>query len=482
MLVLVFSLTACGETEDEDSDKDRKSRTEKSDDAEDDGDTDVEDDGDSKEEDSGETAVWKEAENDTEYVVEQMVNEALGKTMTYADSTMEMEMSISMEGLSLDIDMMAMGKNLVQTDPYMAYSSMDITINMLGQEETVSSESFVVLENGSLVTYTYDGESDYWSVLDTGMTEADILEQQEASYEWLAGKSVSDFVVDSELYDINGKDAYRIEVELTGEEMNRTLNGMSGITEMFDEMGLEDLDMSCLTVPSVYYVDAESYEIVQMEISIEGMDEMLNDMMYSLLVGTDPDYDMEFVIGKFSMVYSNISYEPVEMPELPDVAQGVTWEEVEDASEETAQDQQEGEVYIIEEADCYVGITCPADWTVTYTAYDTLDIENEELWQTAEFVMYCEVTRDDFVAYVEDVVVAYVEEYGLIADCSDFGTIGDYEVMAVYCEYFDFYFAWAQVDEAWLLITVTDYLGLGEEEALYPVMEMVDLEAGTNIL
>ena len=117
---------------------------------------------------------------------------------------------------------------------------------------------------------------------------------------------------------MNGREAYKLSFTLTGEELQNSINGMAGMEDLMAEAGMEDLDMSSLAVPTTYYVDAETYLIVGMEMSIEGMDEMLSDMMEELMAAEGEEYSMSFKLGKCNMIYSNISYDPVEIPELPE--------------------------------------------------------------------------------------------------------------------------------------------------------------------
>lgn len=517
MLVLVFSLAACGEKEDDDSKRDRNERVEESNDKDDDKDSkdetddkkskDDEKESEMKEEDGETKAKDEEPEVSEEYsdkeaedkeVAEEPKDEALNEEdliaklisqaslfMTQATSNMEMEMNMSMMGQSVSINMVSTGQQLIQMNPYKAYSTEEMVMEVMGQKETIVSENYIVVEDGNLVSYSYDSSTDYWSKMDTGMREADFLGQQANSYEWLENKPASDFVVDSKLHNIDGRDAYKIEFTITGDEMNQTLNGMSGVSDMLEMAGLGDFDMSAIIVPAIYYIDAENYQIIQIEMSIEGMGEMMNDMMSSLLGADAAGYEMEFDIGKCYIIHSDISYEPVEVPALPAEATETTnvldMEDIETDLGTTEEDwgttevQPEGGVYTIEESGVSAQITCPEDWTVTYEAYDTLDIENEETWQEAEFVMYVDVTRDDFVSYVEDMIVPELEQYGMYISHGAGPEIGSFETMEVLGDGLNFYFAWAPVGEGWILVTVSEFNGVSLDEALPPILELVNL-------
>lgn len=510
MMVLVFSLSACGEKEDDDSKSDRKDRVEESNDKDDEDSKDDADDKDSKDdeeeskskeedgetkakdEDEADASKEKEEEPETDEVdAEFLLNKLYeiannNNTMTQVTTNMEIEMSMSMSGVTIDLDMVSSGKNLIQLNPYTAYTYMEMTMEMMGQQETMVTENYILTEDGNLVSYAYDGSVDYWTKMDIGMSEAELMEQTETNFDWIKEKPVSDFTVDTQLHNIGGRDAYKVEFTLTGQEMNQSLNGMAGVKDMLDESGLGDFDMSSLNVPAVYYIDAETYQIIQMEMNIEGMGEMMNDMMSSLL-GADAEtagYQMDINIGKCYMIYSDISYEPVEIPALPAEATETTdvinIEDLDISDTDTTQVQPEDGVYTIEESGAVAKVTCPEGWTVLYSAYDSINIENEETWQEAEFVMYMDVTREDFVAYVEEMVVPELQQYeGVYVSHGAGPQIGDYETMEVLGDGLNFYFAWAPAGEGWIMVTVSEFNGVSLEEALPPILDLIDV---SNVL
>ncbi len=496
MLVLVFSLAACGEKEEDDAKSNREERVEQRDDDEDDKDSEKDEDeskdkseedkgADAKDEDKDVVAEPDSNKADVELVLDKMYEAANANgAISQANTDMVLKMSLSMTGATFDIDMVSSGKTMLQMNPYISYTYSEMTMEMLGEQQTMVTESYVISENGDLVTYSYDGSTGVWSKTDTGMSEADVTNQS-TNYAWMKEKPVSDYTLDTQLYNIGGRDAYKLEFEFTGEEMNQSLSGMPGVTDMLSENGMGDIDMSALSVPTVYYIDAENYQILQMECNIEGMGEWLNDMME--LLGADlttAGYEMDLNIEKCSMLYTDISYEPVEIPALPAEATGEQDIVEPDISVEpgvtevdpgTTEVQPEGGVYTIEESGISAQITCPEGWTVLYSAYDTLEIENDETWQEAEFVMYIDVTSEDFVSYVEDMVVPELQQYeGMYVSHGAGPQMGAFETMEVLGDGLNFFFAWAPVGEGWILVNVTDFEGLSMEEALPPILELVD--------
>lgn len=352
MMLIVASMTGCGGKEE---DEDTKSKTEQSVDEDEEEDDEAEDKAseatETKENEESEVVDAKEDEESEEKVVEEKVSKeeetvvkeeeteevtevesagdayglvkamadaCQGKIMTKSTMDMELQMSIVLEGFAIDMDMAMTGDTYASEEPYMSYSDLVLNMTAMGENIVENTKSYTVVEDGKLVTYTYTDSIGQWAKEDTGMDAVSMKEQQMVSYEFLLNKAESDFVLDSEIYNMNGREAYKLSFTLTGEELQNTINGMGGMEELMAESGMEDLDMSSLAVPTTYYVDVETYLIVGMEMSIEGMDEMLSDMMEELMAAEGEEYSMSFKLGKCSMVYSNISYDPVEIPELPE--------------------------------------------------------------------------------------------------------------------------------------------------------------------
>jgi len=352
MMLIVASMTGCGGKEE---DEDTKSKTEQFVDEDEEEDDEAEDKAseatETKEDEESEVVDAKEDEESEEKVVEEEVSsdeviveedeevkenveaenagDAYGlvkamadacqdKIMTKSTMDMELQMSIVLEGFAIDMDMAMTGDTYASEEPYMSYSDLVLNMTAMGENIVENTKSYTVVEDGKLVTYTYTDSIGQWAKEDTGMDAVSMKEQQMVSYEFLLNKAESDFVLDSEIYNMNGREAYKLSFTLTGEELQNSINGMAGMEDLMAEAGMEDLDMSSLAVPTTYYVDAETYLIVGMEMSIEGMDEMLSDMMEELMAAEGEEYSMSFKLGKCNMIYSNISYDPVEIPELPE--------------------------------------------------------------------------------------------------------------------------------------------------------------------
>ncbi len=507
MLVLVFSLAACGEKEDDDSKKDRNDRVEERDDDEDEDDEDDEDKDDSKDKDD-EPQVTEEPQateepQPTEEPKDDMISAkelileiseaAKDKAMTSCSYVIGMDFGINMEGFSMDMSVSSKGDMVMSMNPYVSYTEMVMQMKVLGQESVELTKAYMLEEDGQVVTYTYAETLGEWTREESGMSVDDMLQQNTMSYDWITNKPAEEFVIDSQLHTINGKETYKVSLTLTGEEMQVMMDNLGGMEGLMEETGVQGIDYTMIDVPATYYVDTTTHQVVQMDMNIEGMGELMTKVLEESFV-QDPSmagYQVEVTIGDFILSYTNISYDPVEVPEIPaeiiamqggtEVDPGTI--EVDPGTTEVDPDifddfvvTQEGDVYTIEESGDFVDIVCPAGWTVTYSAYDSLSLEDDETWQMVDFTMYTDVTSDDFVDHVESTEVATAQSMEIYLSHEAGPAIGAFTTMQILCDGINFYYAWAPVGNGMVYVTVVDFDGLSMEEALTPVLEWVQLD------
>lgn len=505
MVTLVFSLAGCSAKEEEDSKDDRTDRVERQEDDADDTKEEDEESADSKDaeedaevkEDSKDEAtepveeVVTESEMTALELVEKMMDAMEGKTITSMTNSMDIQMSMAIKAdgmsMNMDLNMVADGENLISTEPYIAYSTMEMTVDMMGQQVVESSETYVLEEDGELVNYTYSGSTGQWQKVNSGMSIDDLMPQMNVGYDWLWEKTEDDFTLAPETQTINGREVYVLGFTMTGDDLQSSMNGMAGFQDMLAESGLDGLDMTSMNVPAVYYIDAETYMVAQMEMNIEGMGEMMDSMMSELL-GTEPSmagYEMDINIGTCRMVYENISYDPVEIPALPEEARmlGSDLPE-EEPGEEYEEEPYFGDIvvnedgsYTIEESGAKARVICQEGWTVSYTAYDTISMENDETWMMVDCTMYVDVSSQHFVDYVETVEVSSAQSAEMYISHEKGPEISGYETIEMICDGIYFYFAWAPVGDGHILVTVVDFDCLGIEEALPAVLDCVVLDA-----
>lgn len=244
---------------------------------------------------------------------------ALTKT-PMSSETVEMgfEMALGSQGFTMDMAMDISMDMVVALEPYRAYSDMTISMDMMGQNMTETSQVYMLEENGTVTTYTYVESAGIWQKATVDISAAEMTSN--SSYNWLAQKPAEELTLDEETQTINGKEVYVLRCTISGTQMQDVMSSMGGMNDALSDMGLSDMDMSALNVPAVFYIDAKTFLPVQIDMEIQGMDEMMKDAMEQTLGGDLASMGVELEIGSVRMACTNISYEAAEVPEVPQEA------------------------------------------------------------------------------------------------------------------------------------------------------------------
>lgn len=252
-----------------------------------------------------------------EKLVEKTLNALEEKQMTQATGIYEMEIGMEVEGNVMKMDMeMSMDTKACQ-EPYASFVDMEMKIDVSGLRMTETVQSYTLVEDGTLVSYTHTDSTDTWLKQESGMNLEEVMAQTD-SYNWLAQKASEDLVLAKETQTINDREVYVLSCTLTGEEMQKTLDNMGSMKDLFNENGLGEVDFTALSVPTVFYIDKETFLPVKIEMDIEGMSDMMDSMVTSLLGGSGVSIEMELDISKMHMVLDNIGYDKIEVPTVPE--------------------------------------------------------------------------------------------------------------------------------------------------------------------
>jgi len=254
MLVLVFSLTACGEEKDADEDKDDDKRTESV----------QEDDKDSEEDSDDETTKAVEPEvteepeateepKSTEEPAKEVVADALTakdvlektreahqeQNMTSAKLLMDLEMSLATQGITLDMAMNMDGIYKYSTDPYVVYAEGDMVLDMMGETESIKTITYSVEEDGIVCNYTNSGDG-VWMKIDSGMTLEDALAASKNNFDAIYNLPEEELELESETQMMNDKEVYKVNVLFTGQTLMDMVTDMGGdmeeLTDALDEL------------------------------------------------------------------------------------------------------------------------------------------------------------------------------------------------------------------------------------------------------
>lgn len=181
-------------------------------------------------------------------------------------------------------------------------------------------------------------------------------------------------------------------------------------------------------------------------------------------IADSADADMEISIGNVRAVASDMRYDPVEVPTVPEAA-------VQKLEQVNFDPDQGDGTYIIQESGNASKFVCPQDWSVTETLYDGLFLEHSNGRMAASCTIYVDVDGTTFSTYVTESEVQTYTQQNMYKSHGTGTAINGFETMWVQCEGMNMYYAWAPMGDAWLFVQLMDYAGQSLETALTPLLD-----------
>lgn len=352
-------------------------------------------------------------------------------------------------------------------EPYKAYTELTINANAFGQSESVSSISYIVEEDGKIYNYTNSDEAG-WTKMDSGMDATDVEQALEYGFDWMREKGEDEFSLDEEPHVINGRNAYKVSLVLNGNEMQQAMGNMYGTNKLFADSGLGEIDMSLINTPCSYYVDTENFSILKIEMDIEGMDKLLMDT-YANMEGAE-EMDINVSIDKCHMVYDKVSYDPVEVPEVPEEALALN--ESEEIEENISEEEN---VYLLEEGDNVVKVTCLDGWKFYSQDEDMLIFTDDSQKISVIYSLYEGVTSEDVLKHVEESEIPDIKDMDVYVSHEKVEVVDDYETVLIHTTLGISTFSWVPVGEDGMLyVVITDTVNENVEDSLTPVVETIN--------
>ena len=257
---------------------------------------------------------------------------------------------------------------------------------------------------------------------------------------------------------INGREVYVLSCTLTGDEMQNTLDSSAGMNDSMSELGISPEDFAALRVPTVYYIDAHSFYPVEVQMTVEGFDTLINSILSSTM-GMDPETaGMEVKVGAMTVSMKNMTYDPVEVPPLPQVAYDAT------ASAGT---------YRLEAGDKAIQVVLPTGWVENGAEANMLSAHNSDNTQMAAFIVLESVEGIDFAKQIENGDVATLKQNKQYSGHGMGEPIGTYQTMWLQGEGMSVYYAWGSVGNAYVYVHVLDTTGQSMEEVLTPMLNTI---------
>lgn len=217
------------------------------------------------------------------------------------------DMAIEAEGTSFDMDMemdMAM-QAIISNDPVAGYFKSEVAMKVMGMDEAQTSEVYLVQEDGEFVTYTYTPADESWE-RSVAADEYQDKMTQGTDYSYLKDMKDDELTLAKKTEKVDGKDTYVLSFTVSGDYLENM--GMN-----LDELMGAGIDMSKISYPMTMYIDCETFLPVRVTVEVDGMSELLNEMMKQSMgdMGADMTVDAKFEDFVTVMTYN------VEVPALP---------------------------------------------------------------------------------------------------------------------------------------------------------------------
>lgn len=410
-----------------------------------------------------------------EKLADEMIAAMEGKQLTQATATMTMEMNMEAEGESMDMKMdMAMDIK-ASSEPYASYMDMKTTVDVAGQQTEETTQAYSLEEDGALVNYVHTDSTDKWEKQDLGMSLEDMTAQT-VNLDWMKEKAAAEEItLEEETQTVGDTEVYVMNCTLEGAELEAALGGMSGVTDVLSQAGMEAADFGALNIPTTYYVDKETFLPVKMDMTIEGMDEMMDAVLADMLGANESGIEFDMNVGAIHAVYENMSYDPVEVPTVPEEGLMI-------ANQASFNPDMGDGTYVIQESGDVMKITPPDGWKAIDMGYDTVTLQKDDKKSSVVFTMHTNVeTGLAFRNYVERGDVLTLLQEGNYDSHGSSELKSDYSGMWLKAaDGTNYYYAWTGTGErCFLFVKMTDKGSFDRNkiDSVVPFAEEIELKS-----
>lgn len=299
---------------------------------------------------------------------------ALKKTpCTQATMTMDLQMTLDIEGDKTDLSVSTASDTTVAQEPAGSFTSAVTDVDIAGMTTRSEAESYTVIEDGEAVVYTNCGG--IWTKTATGQSAKELAQIGSA-----VALDKSNTEIDESVTEWQGKPAICLTSQITGDAVQEMVSAMVEnlrSEELSDtEEAVGEADYAKLSCDLRIFVDPETYLPMCEEMVFNGM----NAVMAPIYEQMDVDVEVTSCTGEGIFV----SYEPQNEICLPDGAA----ERAEGWARLLAGEPDNGDgTYTIREGAMLADITAPEGFELKEKDYDRVIFTRDD-HRTIQYVMY----------------------------------------------------------------------------------------------
>lgn len=323
--------------------------------------------------------------------------------------------------------------------------------------------------------YSHSGTSGQWSKTDIDSSVIDSLFRliTEAAETSESEESTEGITLDEESASLNGRDVYVLHVDSSSQaDSEAFLTAMESILPQFgSSFSTESLDS--IKGSTVMYIDQETFLPVQMECTIEGMDEFFSqnsDWMEELmgLAIEDAQIDnLSIHVPDYQLTISNLTFEQEELPVVPEEAyEAIAFQE---ALAELDPDLGDG-TYAIQSTGNAVRIAPPENMTVSEIAAETVTFMDDAGLDTITYAMIPAANLSVYTDSISSMYTSILEMLGVEVQSGQdsqnvstpFGPVDGYWLSGGGA---NIYYGFAPFEGAYLAVIRSDFSGTEPDSA-----------------
>ena len=243
------------------------------------------------------------------------MTEALNNTTSYeTDGKMKFDSEVSVLGqkinMSMDVDMNV--KSTSEGDDETVYTSMDGEMKVTGLSALGAEDESQEMNMESYTTGKKDGSqfTRYTRQKGSEWTKSEINSNQDLTNFFMT-EWYKDATFSKNGGKVNGRDTYKVEMQVTGDMINELLQIYSPETDL-KSLGL---DFGSLNAPIVMYVYKDDKLPAKVEVDIKGIDNIMKEAMKES-IGMD-GIEVDVDVKEFSMNMEYKGYNTLEKIEIP---------------------------------------------------------------------------------------------------------------------------------------------------------------------
>lgn len=234
----------------------------------------------------------------------------------YTESS-RIELRTTTPGMSIRSGISYQAQTSLSSSPFGVYQRVEF-IQLVGDMEIPhTTNQYYTSEDGKAVEYLHVEDMDLWMRIPLEDKPSTVLGLLQVNRVCPGISASGEMYVDSELENIDGRDAYVLHHRLEGDDAALALYGI--IEYIFPDVSPWDLDLSMMEITATFYFDAETYIPLRVAYEYEGLNELIETILAEAFAGTEETVPKIEII-ECTVVQGSFVFDPVEVPAVPEGA------------------------------------------------------------------------------------------------------------------------------------------------------------------